>query len=352
MTGELAAAFDLRGVEISSPRKVVLGSLSWRIPDRAVTLLLGPGGTGKSALLRALSGAPPSSGWAYQGTWIHRARRFHADTPAPPDPDVVWIAQQDAVPRAWRAALASRFSTVLIDEPKTCAPEERDELCASLRAHARRGAAVVVTHDLALARRAADRVALLVAGSLIADCDAPELFERPPNALARRFLEQGNCWPGSGGVPELPPHFCWVIPDRLAGMGKPGLLRREEDDLDAMAIAGINLLVSLTERPFPPELLRQHGMRGRHFPIPDMGVPSVGHTSRLCNELSRAIDAGERVAVHCHAGLGRTGTILAAILIWRGSDPERAIAELRATGRAYIQNEAQEQFVRHFAELG
>ncbi|MFO0571418.1 MAG: protein-tyrosine phosphatase family protein [Polyangiaceae bacterium] len=225
-----------------------------------------------------------------------------------------------------------------------------EELTRLLRDHTRRGAALVVTHDLGLARRVADRVALLVAGALIAEASCDEFFERPPHPLARRFLEQGNCWPGSGGVPELPPHFRWIVSDRLAGMGKPGLLAPVENDLDAIAIAGVRLLVSLTERPLPAELLRARGIRGRHFPIADMGVPAMLQTARLCNEISRAMDAGEGVAVHCHAGLGRTGTILAAVLVWRGAQPSQAISELRATGRAYVQNEAQERFVQRFAE--
>lgn len=345
-------AFVLRGAAILGPRGQVVDSITWSVPDRAVTVLLGPAGAGKSALLRALGGSPAARGFVYDGLWRHRGRPLHVPGEQSPD-DIAHLPQRPAhrygsapgKTSSWQEVLSSGKPSVLLDEPRV-----EPALEQALRAHTRRGAAVVVTHDLSFARRIADHGALLVAGALLAHGRCPELFEQPRHPLARRFFAQGNCWPGAGGVPELPPHFCWILPDQLAGMGRPGLLGREEDDLEALSIAGIKWLVSLTERPYSVEQLRPFGIAARHFPIPDMGVPAIGPTARLCAEIERALGRGERVAVHCHAGLGRTGTMLAAVLVWLGHTADEAVSEVRATGRGYIQNDAQLAFVRRFAE--
>lgn len=354
--------YELSGASVHGPRGVIIDGLHCTLRDRATTVLLGPSGTGKSALLRALSGRPAPDGWRYSGTWMHRGVPLRASDAERGAQDIAIVKQRahryaprrsEPLPASWRDALATGAKTLLLDEPAVglVANTDADELVAALAAHARGGASIVVTHNLNLARRVADEVCLFVAGKLVEQASAERFFEQPKTELGARFLKQGNCWPtGGGGVPQLPSHFNWVIAGQLAGMGVPGLLGRMEDDLAALNAAGIVLLVSLTEEPLPPELVRGYGLQSRHFPITDMGVPGIGPTARLCNQIARALERGEGVAVHCRAGLGRTGTILAAVLVWLGRDAETAIREVRAVGRGYIQNNAQLSFVRRFAE--
>ncbi|MGE0326021.1 MAG: dual specificity protein phosphatase family protein, partial [Polyangiaceae bacterium] len=64
----------------------------------------------------------------------------------------------------------------------------------------------------------------------------------------------------------------------------------------------------------------------------------------------KALERGDRVAVHCHAGLGRTGTMLAAFLIYRGETAEAAITRVREVRPSYIQSQAQLDFLKRFAE--
>mgnify|MGYP003393695704 CR=1 FL=1 len=239
---------------------------------------------------------------------------------------------------------------MLLDEPTRGIPEEEvTDLVQALRTHTKHGAAIVVTHNLAFAREVADEVCLLCAGEIVACGEAERFFNHPPSDLAAQFLRQGNCSPPPRPQP-LPPHFNWILPGRLAGMGKPGLLGNIDEDLTAIATAGITHLVSLTKDLFSAEKLLSYGITGRHFPITDMSVPAIGPTASLCRDIKRQMGNGEGVALHCHAGLGRTGTILACILVWIGRSPDDAIKEIRAIGKGYIQNKAQHDFVHRFAE--
>jgi len=348
--------YSIRDASINTAEAPLLSELNIAIRDRAVTVLLGPGGTGKSTLLRALSGWELPEGWSHGGRWV-----FHGSNATQLHEQVAWQTQKTITVesvegrtatlerRDWRQLLASDARVVLLDEPVPADEAEEKEMIAGVRAFAKRGAVVMVTHNVSFARHLADDAILLAAGRVRASGSAPAFFENPSDPLVQKFLELGNCWPREAWPPTLPTHFRWIVPEQLAGMGKPGLLGREEDDLAAIAAAGISMLVSLTEEPIPPITLRGFGIEGRHHRIQDMGVPAVSSTASLCRSMENAMKGGGRVAVHCHAGLGRTGTILASMLVWLGEEPATAIQRVRAHNRGYLQNAAQENFVHRFA---
>lgn len=93
------------------------------------------------------------------------------------------------------------------------------------------------------------------------------------------------------------------------------------------------------------------GFWWRHLPIVDMNVP-VGDFESTWQVESRQIcaslAAGERVVLHCLAGLGRTGMMAARLLVDMGMAPERAIHEVRRVRPRALQTTPQEEYVHQF----
>lgn len=142
--------------------------------------------------------------------------------------------------------------------------------------------------------------------------------------------------------------FKWLIPELLCGSGQPGLLGPLSEDMTWLSETGVQLVVTLTEIPLNPGP-EQYGMRGLHFPIPDMGIPTPRQAAQVCREILASMRRAEPVLLHCRAGLGRTGMLLACCLVARGEEPGRAVTLVRETNRNYIQTTAQEKFIDHFA---
>lgn len=67
--------------------------------------------------------------------------------------------------------------------------------------------------------------------------------------------------------------------------------------------------------------------------VPDYGVPEDRDAFvRLASEVARRLQQGARVLVHCGAGIGRTGTFAACVLIALGLDRAEAIRRVKAAG--------------------
>jgi atypical dual specificity phosphatase len=335
-----------------------LGPLDLTLRAEGVTVLLGPVATGKSTLLRALAGALEPE-WSFGGRW-----RFRGGDVTDQLASATRLEGVRLRPQRTRVALdmrerpddilgdPARDEVLLLDEPeRQIAAGETPHLASLIRARADRAAVIVVTHDLTFARSIADDVCLLAAGAIVACAPAHDFFERPASGVVAKFLRQGNCWPVATYEPPLPNHFHWVLPGSLGGMAYPGMFGEEEEELEAIARAGVEILVTTTHDPFPRDRLRAFGIEGRHLPIRDMGVPAERHVASLCAGLDRAFAANRGVAIHCKAGLGRTGLVLASILTWRGTPGPEAITTVRAVEPKYIQTPSQEDFVLRFAEM-
>ncbi|MGZ8256199.1 MAG: phosphatase domain-containing putative toxin, partial [Gallionella sp.] len=148
---------------------------------------------------------------------------------------------------------------------------------------------------------------------------------------------------------SAPRGFHWIVPGKLAGCPAPGVSAPIDYDLKLLAKTGITKLITLTETDLDQAVLRCHGLSNLHMPIFDREAPSVGQTHMLLVRMQRMIDAGEVLAVHCKAGLGRTGTILAAWMIREGGlSATNAMERLRRIEPGFIQSASQENFLHEY----
>lgn len=139
----------------------------------------------------------------------------------------------------------------------------------------------------------------------------------------------------------------WIVPDQLLACSYPRRRRLRQ----ALHAHGVATVINLHIRPHPRPHRESSGIRELHLPVPDFAAPTPEQLNEGVLAIRAAIDRGERVAVHCGAGLGRTGTLVACFLVSTGLDPAAAIAEVRRLRPGSIETRGQEQAVHRFAAM-
>lgn len=139
--------------------------------------------------------------------------------------------------------------------------------------------------------------------------------------------------------------FSWVDPPRLAAFARPDGL----DEFRWLRENGVQLLISLTETPPFHRWLDDAGLLGLHLPVADFHAPSPEQLEQCLSAIRRANEQKLGVGVHCMAGLGRTGTVLASYFVVQGYSPADAIAHVRSLRPGSIETPEQESAVVAFA---
>ena len=137
----------------------------------------------------------------------------------------------------------------------------------------------------------------------------------------------------------------WVEGERVLACRYP----RRVSELAALARLGIVLLVNLHERGHDPSRLARYGLGEMRLPVRDFSAPTLGQLEEGVAAIVQATAAGRRVAVHCGAGLGRTGTLLACYLVHRGRSAEAAVERIRAVRPGSVETAGQVAAVEAYA---
>ncbi len=140
-------------------------------------------------------------------------------------------------------------------------------------------------------------------------------------------------------------NFSWLIEGRLAGSARPGADGPEDDDLQFLHDQGIRALVTLCHQPCQGDLLNKYGLTATHLPVEDFEAPSLDLIEKAIAYIERRLSHNQPVVVHCRAGYGRTGTILACYMVHRGMLPAQALAEVRRHRPGSVEVKAQERAV-------
>jgi atypical dual specificity phosphatase len=300
---------------------------------------------------------------------------------------------------------------LMIDEPTTgLSTPEADVLMALLRRLAEKNALLVVLHNQKQARKISDNIILLAGGVVQEQASAEAFFSgNSQNPVVAQFVTTGSCSVPSPGTPaemmaeDVPPPppltaaamaaiksevraalapapaaapepapapqpqgeqaaakrypgnssgprgFTWIEEGRLAATPMPGVSADVDYDLDLLKNVGITALITLTEKDFPQEALARHGLTNLHLAIEDRKAPTAAEMDMLVMRMRQMLESGEVLAVHCLAGLGRTGTILAAYLVKeKGLSAQSALNQIRRFNRQFVQSDDQEDFLMEY----
>jgi atypical dual specificity phosphatase len=142
-----------------------------------------------------------------------------------------------------------------------------------------------------------------------------------------------------------PEGFSWIDRPHLAACARPA----DEDELAWLRDQGIQILLTLSEDRPRRDWVDAAGLLVLHVPIVDMEAPTQEQLDRCVAAIRRARSQGMGVAVHCTAGLGRTGSILAAYFVAQGFTPAAAIARVRELRPGSIETQDQEAAIDEFA---
>ena len=157
----------------------------------------------------------------------------------------------------------------------------------------------------------------------------------------------GDVWRKvQGTVTGKPDNFSWIIENKLAGSAIPTSI----DEVQWAIEQGVKSIVTIREDPLDDDWVKD--VNYLHVSSNDMGVPEFVDLTYAVDFIHRRITNNEPVMVHCLAGMGRTGTILACYLIkYQKMSANEATEKVREKRPGSIQSYPQEEIIFRFEKF-
>ena len=148
-----------------------------------------------------------------------------------------------------------------------------------------------------------------------------------------------------GAVTGKPDNFSWLLENKLAGSAIPTSI----DEVQWAIDQGVKSIVTIREEPLDDSWIKD--VNYLHVHSNDMGVPEFDDLVNTVDFIHKRITSNEPVMVHCLAGMGRTGTVLACYLIkHQKMSADEAIQKVREERPGSIQSFPQEEIIFQFAK--
>ena len=124
----------------------------------------------------------------------------------------------------------------------------------------------------------------------------------------------------------------------------------QEEDIDLVIVLAEKQEYLVYAGMDLPAFYQSRGMEALHLPVPDFGIPEdIKGWEEALQTVALAAEEGKKIAVHCLAGIGRTGIFMACLAKdILGKEGEEAIKWVRESVTGAMENKHQEDFVINY----
>ncbi|MEM0378232.1 MAG: dual specificity protein phosphatase family protein [Thermosphaera sp.] len=145
--------------------------------------------------------------------------------------------------------------------------------------------------------------------------------------------------------------FKWIIENKLAQGPIPS-----PSELESLkkVFTTIIILTMPHENPLGGkyiELIEGHGFKTIHIPTRESFPPQLFELMKTVLRIEEEINSEGKILVSCKGGLGRSGTVTAAFLVYSGLEVYQAIKEVRRKIPGSLENKGQVSMVEAFSTL-